>query len=346
MTPTRAVYSALTHSGSAPTKAMRVRPDSQNARPRAMPIMPSVARNGVMPSRVTVTPLTRPHSPPAAMPAPTAPRLVTSGEPVCSSSRLYVRIVTTVTRATTAPTDRSMPPETMTRSMPSAATAGTALACSRFCRLRRVRKLPSWSFTASTTAAKASTKSRPRNGPERDRKNGRTSFIALPRHAGRLGHDRVLGHGLPTVPCPRPKVSSLWNLETFGRPQGHGQETVPQRGPCPNARLASPSRRHAGRLGHDLLGGPLGHRPRGAEAAARHHRQAVADAQQLRQVAADEQHRPAARRQLADQAVDLRLAAHVDAARRLVQQQHVRLLVQQPPQCHLLLIAARQLADR
>ena len=52
------------------------------------------------------------------------------------------------------------------------------------------------------------------------------------------------------------------------------------------------------------------------------------------------------RGQLADQPVNLRLAAHVHAARRLVEQQHVGLLVQQPAQGHLLLVAAAQLADR
>ena len=50
------------------------------------------------------------------------------------------------------------------------------------------------------------------------------------------------------------------------------------------------------------------------------------------------------RRQLVDQLVDLRLARDVDAARRLVEHQHVDVVVQQPRDRDLLLVAAGQLA--
>jgi hypothetical protein len=54
----------------------------------------------------------------------------------------------------------------------------------------------------------------------------------------------------------------------------------------------------------------------------------------------------AAGNQLVDQLVDLRLAGDVDPARRLVEHQHVDLVVQQPPDGHLLLVAAGKLSDR
>ena len=53
-----------------------------------------------------------------------------------------------------------------------------------------------------------------------------------------------------------------------------------------------------------------------------------------------------ARRLLRDDLVDLRLAADVDAARRLVEQQDVGVLMQQPADRHLLLIPARERAHR
>ena len=90
-------------------------------------------------------------------------------------------------------------------------------------------------------------------------------------------------------------------------------------------------------------------RPRRPEPAARHHRNPIADAEQLRQVAADEEHRlrgwsrrPA--HQLVDQRVDLRLAGDVDAARRLVEDEHVDVVMQQARDRHLLLVAAGELA--
>ncbi len=43
---------------------------------------------------------------------------------------------------------------------------------------------------------------------------------------------------------------------------------------------------------------------------------------------------------------DLRLAPDVDAARRLVEEQHVDAVVEQPRELHLLLVAAGERADR
>ena len=84
--------------------------------------------------------------------------------------------------------------------------------------------------------------------------------------------------------------------------------------------------------------------PRGLAFA--HHHDAVGDADDLRQFGADDQHRRAVLREFVDDAVDLRLGADIDAARRFVQDQHLRLGLQQARQQHLLLVAAGQGADR
>jgi len=77
-----------------------------------------------------------------------------------------------------------------------------------------------------------------------------------------------------------------------------------------------------------------------------HDGQRVAHAQQFRQVTGDPEDGLALGGQLADEGVDVGLGAHVDAARRLVQEQHVGLLMQQPRQRHLLLVPAREARNR
>ncbi len=81
---------------------------------------------------------------------------------------------------------------------------------------------------------------------------------------------------------------------------------------------------------------------------AEHDRDAVADAEQLGQIAADEEHglgRRAGGRadELVDQRVDLRLARDVDAPGRLVEHEHVHAVIQQSREGDLLLVAAREL---
>ncbi len=77
-------------------------------------MVPSVTMNGTTRSRVMSRPLTVPHSAAAA----SAPSAASAGSmPMRSRSA-----VTTVLSATMDPTERSMPPETMTIVIPSAAT--------------------------------------------------------------------------------------------------------------------------------------------------------------------------------------------------------------------------------
>ena len=67
---------------------------------------------------------------------------------------------------------------------------------------------------------------------------------------------------------------------------------------------------------------------------------AVAQGEQLRQIAGGEQDRRAAGRELGNQRVNLRLRSNVDAGGRLVEQQEAWLMSQGARQEELLLIAA------
>jgi hypothetical protein len=89
------------------------------ARPLSPLIVPSVTMNGVILSVATSAPLSAPHRAPAAIPASAATR-----GPWPARAALAV---TTVTSATTEPTERSMPPCTMTRVMPTAHSATTTV---------------------------------------------------------------------------------------------------------------------------------------------------------------------------------------------------------------------------
>src|SRR5438270_11633088 len=176
----------------------------------------------------------------------------------------------------TEPTDRSMPPEMITMSMPRATTPGIVPSWTRTCRLRRLRKLASSPLTPIRTMKSVSTASRPSRGP--DRAAGK-----------RRPRGRVTGGGgsamLMVIPRSRFGLAVLTDRK-----------------------LHHPLRR------------PFVRRPHVAQLPAGHHRQPVADAEQLRQVTAHEQDRLALGCQFADQPVNLRLAAHVHAAGRLVEQ--------------------------
>src|SRR5258708_7802987 len=80
--------------------------------------------------------------------------------------------------------------------------------------------------------------------------------------------------------------------------------------------------------GEDALLVPVRDRPRRRQGAAAHHRDGIADAEQLGDVRADHDHRLALGSELADQAVDLGFGADVDAAGRLVEEQDPRPVMQ------------------
>ena len=76
------------------------------------------------------------------------------------------------------------------------------------------------------------------------------------------------------------------------------------------------------------------------------HQDAVADADQLRQLRRDRDDADALVGEVAQDGVDLRLGADVDAARRLVDEEHARVDGKQLGQRHLLLVAAGKLRHR
>ena len=73
--------------------------------------------------------------------------------------------------------------------------------------------------------------------------------------------------------------------------------------------------------------------------------QAVRNLVHLRDLGAEEEHRSAVRREAAQDLVDLGLARDVDAARRLLEHEHVRLAADRGGDRHLLLVAAAERPD-
>src|SRR5439155_13598501 len=117
-------------------------------------------------------------------------------------------------------------------------------------------------------------------------------------------------------------------------------QTLGQRGPCMRSALEvislPPRSRSPGR--------PPASTPRSArrrEPPPAHDRQSVAQSEQLGQVRAYEQHGLPRGRGADDGVVDLRLAPDVDPPGGLVQEKHLRVLIQEPPDRHLLLIPPR-----
>ena len=101
--------------------------------PRATCIMPRVVMKADSPTRVTKKPVMKPQ------PVPTA-------TPMAEASQMFILAlknsepVTTPTKATTEPTDRSMPPLISTRVMPMATKPLMANSMNRLRKLSPVRK--------------------------------------------------------------------------------------------------------------------------------------------------------------------------------------------------------------
>ena len=99
------------------------------------------------------------------------------------------------------------------------------------------------------------------------------------------------------------------------------------------------------RAQHALFGGIRAGELR-VNAPAMHHHDAIAHAQQLRQLRRDHDDAGAARGQPIHQVVDLDLRADVDAARGLVEDEDAARARQPLPEHDLLLVAAAQLSNR
>ena len=117
------------------------------ARPRAMPIMPSVATNGGTRSFPMTTPFARPQAAPTSSPA-TRPGI--RPPPCCPAISTLLRArpahvsitmaETTVTRASTDPTPRSIPAVRMTKVWPAPSMQMTAAWTVTWSKLSLVRK--------------------------------------------------------------------------------------------------------------------------------------------------------------------------------------------------------------
>ena len=217
-------------------------------------------------------------------------------------------------RATSAPTDRSMPPPMITKVMPTLTTPITDAS-------RRIVR------TLSTEA-------------------NRSPAVATPTM------QRITR--AMTRPRLRPSGPAI-------RPGSAGGTVRGRAGPCP-AVVVAPSlmprplrtssmrrRRVGGRSFHDQVEHPVlvervGRRL-GDDDAVGDHQHAVGQAQHLGDLAGDHHDRDPAVGQGADQRVDLRARADVDAAGRLVEQQHPAVAQQPAGQHDLLLVAAGQGAD-
>jgi hypothetical protein len=127
---------------------------------RKMPSVPSVTMNGSMPPRVISRPCARPNSAPSTSANPMPSAITDTGEPSDGARRFIRRIITPAMSAAIEPTERSMPPEMMTKHMPTAMMPMKAVRVSTFITLSSVAKSP-----LSAVPAMHSTTS-PSNGPK------------------------------------------------------------------------------------------------------------------------------------------------------------------------------------
>src|SRR5882757_1334530 len=268
--------------------------------PLAIPSMPRVTMNGGSFARATIRPLNTPSTVPTSSPTRIA---AGTGQPCTSNSA-----VTQPVRASTEPTDRSMPAVRITSSSPPAMMPKIATWRARLPRLPPVRnsseaRVSPPNSTSSTTSPPAS---RPSTSPRRKTRSSGCTGCA--------------GASLGVAAWSALMLSS-WCLETGYALRGRTGR--------------------AGQLEHVLLGG-AGRRQFADHRARAHHPHPVGDAQHLGQVGRHHQHGETLGRQIPDNLVDLRLGPDVDALGRFVEQHHLGPGGQPAGQQHLLLVADRK----
>lgn len=133
--------------GSEPPSVMKV------MKARKMPIVPSVTMKGSIRPTVTISPLKRPHSAPtsSATPAP----IGIAQAPKAGARWFIAMIMIPVTKAIIEPTDRSSPPDEITKVAPTAIIAMKALRVMTLIRLADDTKLGFTSAPNSTITARA-----------------------------------------------------------------------------------------------------------------------------------------------------------------------------------------------
>src|SRR5712691_5191756 len=93
---------------------------------------------------------------------------------------------------------------------------------------------------------------------------------------------------------------------------------------------------------HHRLRGPLIDWSRFRKTPSAHDRQPITHAKQFRQIGTDHQDRFVLLRATRDRFIHLRLTADIDAASGLIKEKHVGILMKQPSESHLLLVAPRE----
>src|SRR5258706_1575055 len=149
---------------------------------------------------------------------------------------------------------------------------------------------------------------------------------------GALASRRLAGRRLAARRCKTPDILVITAPASRRRRASRRDASAPW-GLRPDRRL------------QDRVRGPLAGRPRRREPAACHHCDGVADLEQLRQIRADHHDPLSLGGQPADLAVDVALAADINTTRRLVEEQDVGILMHQPRERDLLLVAAGEPSD-
>lgn len=212
-----------------------------SASPRAEASMARVAMKGTIPPKEMSRPLTRPQ--------PTPTTIAVKRMPAKPYSWVATVVAHTEERATMAPTDRSMPPEMITKVTPTVTMPITDAWVSTSCRLRVSRNASGWVMPPMRTSA-ASTPSRVRvrtsARPNRTRQAGGPSTGAalsvLPR-----GGDTCCVMTPGFLPS-RGRVRGVRRVRGRGPRARRGPRAAPvrgRRGPAPRA----PRWRPAGRRG-------------------------------------------------------------------------------------------------
>ena len=218
----------------------------------------------------------------------------------------------TVTSATVEPADRSIPPAIMISVIPRAAMPTITVWTAIVRQLSTVRNVPVW------------------------RVNAAKSMMIRTKPDKRAKH-----RPHPAQATAEPDRG--WSL-SFSVPGFRPPRCPPLKFTNRPLRLGPTNRVGLGSDVHDLVFRPLRNGACLTHGSACHDGDPVADSEQLGQIRADHQNRRSRGRLFPDQAVDFGLGTDVDTASWLVKKEDVGPLMEQPRQCHFLLIPTGEIA--
>src|SRR5262245_60874343 len=305
--------------GSPVSPSIGAPPVMRKTTPRTSTIVPSVVVKGLTFRNAMISPLASPTAAPAAIPAMTPAAIPASSITIAA---------TQPASAAVEPTERSKPPPTMTKVMPMAMTAMIEDCTRMLVRLSGERKRSVMNAVATHRSMSVSSGIWP----------ARLNLF--------IGYLRPLP---PLVPSPRLRGEGSSVLQRRGWGEGRLRE------PCPCAPHPHPLPASGGeREPTDFVACPspssATHRraqlrlvearrtiERGRDAALPHGKDGVAQTHELGEIARMDQRAAAARDEISDQRMDLRLGGDVDALRGLVEEEHRDAPRQPFRQDHLLL---------